>query len=180
MHVQCAGGTPPRPAHVTQSKTHGQCPHAHVNSHSRTFLCGVSDTHSFHPLFTHYTTRACHPRSIQLIASMPDARTHVRVWHHLTTDPSNSLPQHPLHAHTSGFGILFSTDWECSAYADSVRKARAHPPSEGFALAHAAAEGHSSEGWGIFDPMAEYERLGLPDSKWRLSTVNENYSVCPR
>jgi hypothetical protein len=152
MHVQSAGGTP-LAQHMAHNQKRMDSVLTHMKILTRALFCVVFPTriHSTH-------------------CSLTTQRGHV------TPDPSNPLPQ----CHTSGFGILFSTDWECSAYADSVRKARAHPPSEGFALAHAAAEGHSSEGWGIFDPMAEYERLGLPDSKWRLSTVNENYSVCPR
>ena len=64
------------------------------------------------------------------------------------------------------------------AYTDAVNKARFQPPAERFAFAYARREGYRPDGWGIFDPLKEYERMGLPGGKWRLSTANENYELC--
>lgn len=40
----------------------------------------------------------------------------------------------------------------------------------------------SQKGWKIYDPIKEYERLGLissDESFWRLTTLNEDYKLCP-
>jgi hypothetical protein len=36
-----------------------------------------------------------------------------------------------------------------------------------------------SHGWKIYDPVVEFGRMGIPDALWRISDVNESYSVCP-
>eukprot|EP00036_Acanthoecidae_sp_10tr_P012027 CAMPEP_0182918304 /NCGR_PEP_ID=MMETSP0105_2-20130417/2009_1 /TAXON_ID=81532 ORGANISM="Acanthoeca-like sp., Strain 10tr" /NCGR_SAMPLE_ID=MMETSP0105_2 /ASSEMBLY_ACC=CAM_ASM_000205 /LENGTH=508 /DNA_ID=CAMNT_0025055375 /DNA_START=113 /DNA_END=1639 /DNA_ORIENTATION=+ len=77
------------------------------------------------------------------------------------------------------FGVLFGSGLECSAHAESVNKARSHPPAERYAFAFAKAEGYRADGWGIFEPLKEYDRLGLPDAKWRLSTANRDFKMCP-
>jgi hypothetical protein len=36
-----------------------------------------------------------------------------------------------------------------------------------------------SFGWKIYDPVAEFGRMGVPDALWRISRINESYSICP-
>ena len=31
----------------------------------------------------------------------------------------------------------------------------------------------------VYDPIAEYHRLGIPDSRWRLTAVNDHFQLCP-
>lgn len=39
-------------------------------------------------------------------------------------------------------------------------------------------KGHN--GWNIYDPMKEYERMGaFKQGKWRFTTVNKDYALCP-
>jgi hypothetical protein len=35
-----------------------------------------------------------------------------------------------------------------------------------------------SFGWNIYDPIAEFGRMGIPDALWRVTRINENYSIC--
>lgn len=35
-----------------------------------------------------------------------------------------------------------------------------------------------SSGWNIYDPIAEFGRMGIPDAMWRVSRINESYSIC--
>jgi hypothetical protein len=35
------------------------------------------------------------------------------------------------------------------------------------------------EGWRVYDPYAEFQRIGIPDWLWRISTVNATYDVSP-
>ncbi|XP_051506827.1 myotubularin-related protein 1-like isoform X2 [Myxocyprinus asiaticus] len=34
------------------------------------------------------------------------------------------------------------------------------------------------DGWKVYDPMAEYKRMGLPNESWTISKNNSNYEVC--
>ncbi|XP_062909891.1 myotubularin-related protein 2 isoform X2 [Mobula hypostoma] len=34
------------------------------------------------------------------------------------------------------------------------------------------------DGWKVYDPVAEYRRMGLPNESWKLSKINENYELC--
>ncbi|XP_051882755.1 myotubularin-related protein 2 isoform X5 [Pristis pectinata] len=34
------------------------------------------------------------------------------------------------------------------------------------------------DGWKVYDPIAEYKRMGLPNESWKLSRINENYELC--
>ncbi|XP_034146440.1 myotubularin-related protein 1a isoform X2 [Esox lucius] len=34
------------------------------------------------------------------------------------------------------------------------------------------------DGWKVYDPMAEYKRLGLPNESWTISKMNGMYEVC--
>ena len=34
------------------------------------------------------------------------------------------------------------------------------------------------DGWKVYDPVAEYKRLGLPNESWRLSRINDKYDFC--
>lgn len=36
----------------------------------------------------------------------------------------------------------------------------------------------ASEGWHVFSPEEEFARMGLPDKMFRLSTMNEDFSLC--
>ncbi|XP_078741428.1 LOW QUALITY PROTEIN: phosphatidylinositol-3,5-bisphosphate 3-phosphatase MTMR2-like, partial [Lampetra fluviatilis] len=45
-----------------------------------------------------------------------------------------------------------------------------------FAFEH--KEVYPENGWRVYDPIAEYRRLGLPNESWRISRVNESYEFC--
>jgi hypothetical protein len=34
------------------------------------------------------------------------------------------------------------------------------------------------DGWNIYDPLAEFQRMGIPDDGWRISKINAEYEVC--
>ena len=34
-----------------------------------------------------------------------------------------------------------------------------------------------SSGWMLFDAVAEYERMGVPNDHWKATTLNINYEV---
>ncbi|XP_041054832.1 myotubularin-related protein 2 isoform X2 [Carcharodon carcharias] len=34
------------------------------------------------------------------------------------------------------------------------------------------------DGWKVYDPIAEYKRMGLPNESWKLSRINDNYELC--
>uniref|UniRef100_A0A0N5BTJ5 Myotubularin phosphatase domain-containing protein n=1 Tax=Strongyloides papillosus TaxID=174720 RepID=A0A0N5BTJ5_STREA len=36
----------------------------------------------------------------------------------------------------------------------------------------------NNNGWNLYDPLKEYERLGIPNQLWMLSDFNRNYSIC--
>jgi myotubularin-related protein 1/2 len=38
---------------------------------------------------------------------------------------------------------------------------------------------HLSSEWGIYKPLRELARMGVPDSKWRISSINNDYSFSP-
>lgn len=47
-----------------------------------------------------------------------------------------------------------------------------------FAFEHKTTT-HIDEGWTIYNPEQEYERMGLLDSKkWRFTSINKNYTFC--
>ncbi len=47
-----------------------------------------------------------------------------------------------------------------------------------FAFEHKTAD-FIDEGWSIYDPIQEFERLGLTDSKkWRITSLNQDYTFC--
>lgn len=33
-------------------------------------------------------------------------------------------------------------------------------------------------GWNVYEPYAEYKRMGLPNESWRFTKINENYEFC--
>ncbi len=33
-------------------------------------------------------------------------------------------------------------------------------------------------GWSVYEPIAEYKRMGLPNESWRITKINENYELC--
>ncbi|XP_078478077.1 phosphatidylinositol-3,5-bisphosphate 3-phosphatase MTMR2-like, partial [Lampetra planeri] len=66
---------------------------------------------------------------------------------------------------------------ECSLHTALTRYA--FPLSNGlplFAFEH--KEVYPENGWRVYDPIAEYRRLGLPNESWRISRVNESYEFC--
>lgn len=36
----------------------------------------------------------------------------------------------------------------------------------------------NNNGWNLYDPIKEYERIGIPNQLWMLSDINRNYSLC--
>uniref|UniRef100_A0A671NGX3 phosphatidylinositol-3,5-bisphosphate 3-phosphatase n=1 Tax=Sinocyclocheilus anshuiensis TaxID=1608454 RepID=A0A671NGX3_9TELE len=34
------------------------------------------------------------------------------------------------------------------------------------------------DGWNVYNPVAEYKRMGLPNESWTISKINSNYEVC--
>eukprot|EP00038_Savillea_parva_P008318 m.176171 g.176171 ORF g.176171 m.176171 type:complete len:554 (+) comp14120_c0_seq1:37-1698(+) len=77
------------------------------------------------------------------------------------------------------FGVLFASDLDCAAYKESISKARSHPPVERYPFVYAKQEGYKPDGWAVYDEDEENARLGVPNSKWRISTANKDYSLCP-
>ena len=65
------------------------------------------------------------------------------------------------------------------AYKESISKARSHPPVERYPFVYAKQEGYKPDGWAVYDEDEENARLGVPNSKWRISTANKDYSLCP-
>ncbi|KAH8405111.1 hypothetical protein KR222_001714 [Zaprionus bogoriensis] len=49
-----------------------------------------------------------------------------------------------------------------------------------FAFAHAAAAQPSAgwDGWGVYEPLAELRRQGVPNDMWRVTKLNESYAIC--
>ena len=39
-------------------------------------------------------------------------------------------------------------------------------------------EKYTLNGWQVYDPMAEYRRLGLPTESWKISKLNETHELC--
>lgn len=34
------------------------------------------------------------------------------------------------------------------------------------------------DGWNIYDPIVEFQRMGIPDDGWRITNINAEYEVC--
>ncbi|XP_075040349.1 myotubularin [Mixophyes fleayi] len=55
----------------------------------------------------------------------------------------------------------------------------AFPLSHGLQFfAFTSEERFSTNGWGVYDPMTEFQRQGLPNNIWRLTFINKNYEFC--
>ncbi|KAJ8254843.1 hypothetical protein GJAV_G00197950 [Gymnothorax javanicus] len=39
-------------------------------------------------------------------------------------------------------------------------------------------ESFPEDGWKVYDPAAEYKRMGLPNESWTISKINSSYEVC--
>ncbi|KAG9341636.1 hypothetical protein JZ751_018699 [Albula glossodonta] len=39
-------------------------------------------------------------------------------------------------------------------------------------------ESFPEDGWKVYDPVAEYKRMGLPNESWTISKINSSYEVC--
>uniref|UniRef100_A0AAQ4RK17 Myotubularin n=1 Tax=Gasterosteus aculeatus aculeatus TaxID=481459 RepID=A0AAQ4RK17_GASAC len=50
--------------------------------------------------------------------------------------------------------------------------------SEAPLFAYMSQEKYGENGWNIYKPMDEFRRQGLPNSKWRVTFINNNYEVC--
>lgn len=37
----------------------------------------------------------------------------------------------------------------------------------------------SNSGWSLYDPVTDYQRIGLPDAKWRITDINKNHKMSP-
>ena len=37
---------------------------------------------------------------------------------------------------------------------------------------------YDTNGWNVYKPFSEYERLGLPNDSWKFSKINEKYELC--
>ncbi|XP_066496387.1 myotubularin-related protein 1 isoform X3 [Tiliqua scincoides] len=56
---------------------------------------------------------------------------------------------------------------------------RAFPLSHGLTLfAFSYKEKFPTNGWKVYDPMAEYKRQGLPNESWKISKINSTYELC--
>jgi hypothetical protein len=42
---------------------------------------------------------------------------------------------------------------------------------------HPSFPSNTLNGWSLYDPIADYQRLNLPDEHWRLCTANANYKI---
>uniref|UniRef100_A0A8C9ZNM8 Myotubularin n=1 Tax=Sander lucioperca TaxID=283035 RepID=A0A8C9ZNM8_SANLU len=55
----------------------------------------------------------------------------------------------------------------------------AFPLSHGLPLfAYVNQEKYAENGWGIYKPVEEFRRQGLPNNKWRITFINKNYELC--
>lgn len=39
-------------------------------------------------------------------------------------------------------------------------------------------EKYPLNGWNVYEPIAEYKRLGVPSESWKITKLNENYEIC--
>ena len=37
---------------------------------------------------------------------------------------------------------------------------------------------YPTNGWTVYEPIAEYKRMGLPNESWKITKINENYELC--
>lgn len=49
-----------------------------------------------------------------------------------------------------------------------------------FSYSCSVEEISKTAGWNFFDLQAEYQRMGLPNDQWCLTTLNKDYEVCLR
>ncbi|KAJ8254844.1 hypothetical protein GJAV_G00197960 [Gymnothorax javanicus] len=55
----------------------------------------------------------------------------------------------------------------------------AFPLSHGLPLfAFQSQERFKENGWGVYSPIQEYRRQGLPNDKWRITFLNQQYELC--
>uniref|UniRef100_A0A4W3J848 Phosphatidylinositol-3,5-bisphosphate 3-phosphatase MTMR2 n=1 Tax=Callorhinchus milii TaxID=7868 RepID=A0A4W3J848_CALMI len=45
-------------------------------------------------------------------------------------------------------------------------------------FAYEYSETFPEDGWKIYDALAEYKRMGLPNESWKITRINENYELC--
>ncbi|XP_042335722.1 myotubularin-related protein 1 isoform X3 [Sceloporus undulatus] len=56
---------------------------------------------------------------------------------------------------------------------------RAFPVSHGLPFfAFSYKEKFPTNGWKVYDPIAEYKRQGLPNESWKISKINSTYEFC--
>merc|ERR1719199_1605818 len=92
--------------------------------------------------------------------------------------------------------LLLASDEDVRGVQQAL-EAFAHPgnPTLLFAFRHAeetwntssavSAVGTWSDGWNVYEPLAEYERMGIetdavpnPRCPWRVSSINASYRLC--
>ncbi|RWS02746.1 myotubularin-related protein 2-like protein, partial [Dinothrombium tinctorium] len=39
-------------------------------------------------------------------------------------------------------------------------------------------EKYGINGWNVYEPIAEYKRMGLPTESWKITKINEKYEIC--
>jgi len=48
-----------------------------------------------------------------------------------------------------------------------------------FEYLHADPITQETDGWSVYQATKEYARMGLPNSNWRITTINDRYEFCP-
>lgn len=43
---------------------------------------------------------------------------------------------------------------------------------------HGGGGGTLEDGWNFYNPIVEYQRMGIPNEQWRIVDVNRNYDFC--
>jgi len=53
-----------------------------------------------------------------------------------------------------------------------------HRPLPPVVFAFKYTEPFEANGWAVYDPIAEFKRIGVPNEDWRISYANSKYAVC--
>eukprot|EP00727_Mastigamoeba_balamuthi_P010093 m51a1_g5706 putative myotubularin-related protein 2 (543) ;mRNA; f:1066659-1068999 len=73
---------------------------------------------------------------------------------------------------------LFFSDVESSLKIMRMIEAAAFPGSIERLFAFEYRPQFAQDGWAVYDPVAEFARIGVPDAHWRVSEANKGYAVC--
>lgn len=75
------------------------------------------------------------------------------------------------------FALKQETHSRKQIFEDLMR--HAFPLSHGLPIfAFVNEERFPTNGWNVYDPMAEFQRQGLPNNNWRLTFINEQFEFC--